>query len=46
MFEIEDIFGRKVDLIIERTLSNPYFTRSVEQRKQLIYAAEDSKIFV
>jgi len=39
MFEIEDIFGRKVDLITEKTLSNPYFIRNVEQTKQLIYAA-------
>ena len=39
MFEIEDMFGRKVDLIAENTLSNPYFIRSVEQTKQLIYAA-------
>jgi predicted nucleotidyltransferase len=39
MFEIEDMFGRKVDLVTENTLSNPYFIRSVEQTKQLIYAA-------
>jgi predicted nucleotidyltransferase len=39
LFEIEDMFERKVDLIAENTLSNPYFIRSVEQTKQLIYAA-------
>ncbi len=39
MFEMEDIFGRKVDLVTEKTLSNPFFIRSVEQTKQLIYAA-------
>jgi predicted nucleotidyltransferase len=39
MFEMEDLFGRKVDLVAENTLSNPYFIRSVEQTKQLIYAA-------
>ena len=39
LFEIEDIFSRKVDLVTEKTLSNPYFIRSVEQTKQLIYAA-------
>ena len=39
MFEIEDMFKRKMDLIAENTLSNPYFIRSVEQTKQLIYAA-------
>jgi len=39
MFEMEDIFGRKIDLVTEKTLSNPFFIRSVEQTKQLIYAA-------
>ena len=39
LFEMEDIFGRKVDLVTEKTLTNPYFIRSVEQTKQLIYAA-------
>jgi predicted nucleotidyltransferase len=38
MFEMEELFGRKVDLVAENTLSNPYFIQSVEQTKQLIYA--------
>jgi predicted nucleotidyltransferase len=40
MFEIEDMFGRKVDLVTENTLSNPYFIRSVEQTKQLEISAQ------
>jgi predicted nucleotidyltransferase len=39
LFEIEDMFGRKVDMVTEKSLSNPYFIRSVEQTKKLIYAA-------
>ena len=39
LFEMEDTFGRKIDLVTEKTLTNPYFIRSVEQTKQLIYAA-------
>ena len=39
MFELEELFGRKVDFVTEKTLSNPYFIRSVEQTKLLIYAA-------
>jgi len=39
MFELDDLFGRNVDLVSEKTLSNPYFIRSIEQTKQLIYAA-------
>ena len=39
MFELDELFGRNVDLVSEKTLSNPYFIHSVEQTKQLIYAA-------
>ncbi len=39
MFELEELFGRNVDLVVEKTLTNPYFIRSIEQTKQLIYAA-------
>lgn len=37
--ELEKLFNRKVDLITERSLSNPYFIKSVENTKQLLYAA-------
>jgi len=36
---LEKLFGRKVDLLTERSLSNPYFIQSVEATKQLLYAA-------
>ncbi|HLW19730.1 MAG TPA: nucleotidyltransferase domain-containing protein [Cyclobacteriaceae bacterium] len=38
-YELEKLFGRKVDLVTEKSLSNPYFIRSVEETKQLLYAA-------
>jgi predicted nucleotidyltransferase len=37
--ELEKLFNRKVDLLTERSLSNPYFIKSVEESKQLLYAA-------
>ncbi len=37
--KLEKLFNRKVDLLTERSLSNPYFIESVEQAKQLLYAA-------
>ncbi|WP_339922710.1 nucleotidyltransferase domain-containing protein [uncultured Cyclobacterium sp.] len=37
--ELEKMFGRKVDLLTERSLSNPYFIQSVEATKKLLYAA-------
>jgi hypothetical protein len=34
-----NLFQRKVDLVTERSLSNPYFIESIEKTKQLLYAA-------
>lgn len=34
---LEEITGRKVDLITENSLQNPYFIESVEKTKQLLY---------
>ena len=36
-FSLEDIFKRPVDLLEEKAIRNPYFKKSVEQTKQLIY---------
>ncbi len=35
--ELEKLFNRKVDLNTERSLSNPYFIKSVQETKQLLY---------
>jgi predicted nucleotidyltransferase len=37
--KLEKLFNRRVDLLTERSLSNPYFIESVEQTKRLLYAA-------
>ncbi|MCF8309502.1 MAG: nucleotidyltransferase domain-containing protein [Bacteroidales bacterium] len=37
--KLEELFNRKVDLITENSLSNPYFKESVEESKKLLYAA-------
>lgn len=36
---LEELFSRKVDLITDRSLTNPYFIESVEKTKRLVYAA-------
>ena len=38
-FQLEDIFGRPVDLLEKRALRNPYLLDSIERHKTLIYAA-------
>ena len=33
-----NIFNRKIDLITEKSLNNPFFIKSIEKSKQLLYA--------
>lgn len=35
--QLHSLFNRKIDLVTEKSLSNPYFIESIEQSKQLIY---------
>ncbi len=35
--KFEDLFHRPVDLVTDKSLSNPYFIKSVNQAKTLIY---------
>ena len=37
----EELFGRRVDLVIGSAIKNPYFLESVEESRQSIYAAQD-----
>lgn len=36
---LEELFGRKVDLLTGRSLRNRYFITSVEKTRELMYAA-------
>jgi hypothetical protein len=36
---LERLFGRPVDLVVASAIRNPYFRRSIEQSKALLYAA-------
>jgi hypothetical protein len=36
-FALEDTFKRKVDLLEERAIKNPYFKQAIENHRQLIY---------
>ncbi len=37
--QLRELFNREVDVVTERTLSNPYFIESINESKQLIYEA-------
>jgi uncharacterized protein len=36
-FSLENVLKRPVDLLEEKAIKNPYFRRSVEEKKQLVY---------
>lgn len=38
-YKLRDLFHRKIDIITERTLANPYFIDSINETKELIYEA-------
>ena len=38
-YRLREIFNREIDIITERTLSNPYFIESINETKELIYEA-------
>ena len=38
-YKLRELFKRKIDIVTERTLSNPYFIESIDETKELIYEA-------
>jgi predicted nucleotidyltransferase len=36
-FSLEDLFQRQIDLLEEKAIKNPFFKKSVENSKKLIY---------
>ena len=38
-YKLRELFNRNIDIVTERTLSNPYFIESINETKELIYEA-------
>ncbi len=38
-YRLRELFKREIDIVTERTLSNPYFIESINETKELIYEA-------
>lgn len=38
-YKLRELFKREIDIVTERTLSNPYFIESINESKLLIYEA-------
>ena len=43
---LEGLFHRKVDLLTEDSINNPYLRKSIEATKRLIYDGQREKVFV
>ena len=44
--DLEKLFNRKVDLLTERSLRNPYLAKEIEQTRKLIYDGQSKQIFI
>ncbi|MBC8386507.1 MAG: nucleotidyltransferase domain-containing protein [Actinobacteria bacterium] len=38
-YKLRELFKREIEIVTERTLSNPYFIESIDETKELIYEA-------
>ena len=38
-YNLRELFKHEIDIVTERTLSNPYFIESIEESKKMIYEA-------
>jgi predicted nucleotidyltransferase len=44
--DLENLFARKVDLLTENSLRNPYLTQEIKQTRKLIYDGQSKQIFI
>jgi uncharacterized protein len=44
--DLEQLFGRPVDLVTEQSIRNPYFRNEVESTRQLVYEQSDEETAV
>ncbi len=42
--KLESLFGRKVDLLTDKPIKNPYLQNSIDKSKQLIYDRRSQKV--
>jgi uncharacterized protein len=46
IYDLEALFGRKIDMVSGKAMKNPYFILEVEKTKQLVYDSQHQKIAV
>lgn len=43
---LEQLFARKVDMLTENSLRNPFLTKEIEQTRKLIYDGQSKQVFI
>ena len=43
---LESLFNRKIDLLTENSLRNPFLKKEIEQTRKLIYNGQNKQIFI
>ncbi len=43
---LEKLFNRKIDLLTENSLKNPYLRKEIESTRKLIYDGQSKQIFI
>jgi predicted nucleotidyltransferase len=44
LHDFEDLFHRKIDLVITRAIRDPYFLRGVNETRRVVYAASSAML--
>jgi predicted nucleotidyltransferase len=44
--DLEEFFNRRVDLLTDDSIKNPYLRKSIETTKKLIYDGQGAKVFI
>ncbi len=44
MHDLENLYNRKIDLLTEKSLTNPYLINSINRNKRLLYDRGNQKI--
>jgi predicted nucleotidyltransferase len=44
--DLEKLFSRKVDLLTEGSLRNPYLAKEIKQTRKLIYDGQSKQVFI
>ena len=44
--DLQELFGRSVDLVVESAIDNPYFRESVEESRRPVYASTSQPVAI